>query len=40
MPKPKPTPEDDDEGNENLPVSPDEGAPLVPDEEGDVNVPS
>ena len=30
--------EDDDDGLE-LPVNPDEGIPLVPDEEGDVTVP-
>ncbi len=31
--------EEDEEGLE-LPVTPDEGTPLIPDEEGEVNVPS
>jgi hypothetical protein len=31
--------DEDDEGLE-LPVDPDEGTPLVPDEEGEVQVPS
>lgn len=31
--------EEDQEGLE-LPVNPDEGTPLIPDEEGEVNVPS
>ncbi|MEO7159984.1 MAG: hypothetical protein ABJA84_09505 [Polaromonas sp.] len=31
--------EEDEEGLE-LPVNPDEGTPLIPDEEGEVNVPS
>lgn len=31
--------EEDEEGLE-LPVNPDEGTPLIPDEEGQVNVPT
>lgn len=32
--------DDEDEEGIELPVNPDEGAPLVPDEEGDVTVPA
>ncbi|MEO5660898.1 MAG: hypothetical protein ABIQ90_14045 [Polaromonas sp.] len=31
---------DEDEEGLALPVNPDEGTPLIPDEEGEVNVPS
>lgn len=43
MPKP-PKPESDEDADEeqglDLPVMPDEGTPLIPDEERVVNVPS
>lgn len=32
--------EDDEEEGLALPVTPDEGTPLIPDEEGEVTVPS
>lgn len=39
---PRPTPEDalDDEQALDLPVNPDEGAPLIPDDERVVQVPT
>ncbi len=41
MPKNKPAPvEPEDEESLDLPVAPDEGTPLIPDEERVINVPS
>lgn len=41
MPKNKPVPvETEDDESLDLPVAPDEGTPLIPDEERVINVPS
>ena len=40
LPKPAPEPDADDEKGLELPVAPDEGTPLIPDDERVVNVPS
>ena len=40
LPKPAPEPDADDDKGLELPVAPDEGTPLIPDDERVVNVPS
>lgn len=36
----EPAEDDEDQEGLELPVNPDEGTPLMPDEEGDIQVPS
>jgi hypothetical protein len=39
-PKPASEETDEDEAGLELPVNPDEGTPLIPDEDGEINIPS